>query len=116
MITAIDTNLLIGVVGESSEFYKESSDLLEQHSAMGTLIISPVVHSELLAVFFKQWEEQEAVRMMQRFLADSAIRIFDFSNADFVLAARVWSKFRSLGKVICPKCGAANEFTCKKCS
>ena len=116
MISAIDTNILIDVIGDLSEFYSESSALLEQQANKGSLIISPVAYAELLAVFLKQYEEQEAFNMTEKFLADAGIQISGFSQEDFQLAAKVWRNFTSLRQVACPKCGAVNTFSCKKCS
>ncbi len=115
MITAIDTNILVDVIGGLSDLYGESSSLLERHSNKGSLIISPIAYSELLAVFLKQYDEHEAGSMLAKFLSDTGIRIFEFAPEDFKLAAKAWREFTSTRQLICSKCGAVNAFSCKKC-
>ncbi len=116
MIAAIDTNILIDIIGEFSEFREETSALLEQQCEKGSLIISPIAYSELLAVFLKEYAEQDAIRMAEKFLADLNVQISDFSHEDFKLAAKAWRTFTSLRQINCPKCGAVNTFNCKKCN
>ncbi|MBI2580570.1 type II toxin-antitoxin system VapC family toxin [Candidatus Woesearchaeota archaeon] len=116
MISSIDTNILIDIVGEKSDFYDESSTLLENQSGKGSLIISPIVYSELLATFIKEYGEHEFIGKVNGFLTELGIRISEFTKEDFELAGKVWHKYASLRNVACSKCGAVNIFSCKKCS
>ena len=114
MITSIDTNILLDILGNDPEFSEKSTDLLERQNNLGNLIISPIVYSELLVFFLKKHESKIAIKKLEEFLDDMDIQIFDFSIEDFKLSAQAWQNFDSK-QIICPKCGTANKFECKKC-
>ena len=69
MISAIDTNILLDVLGNDAEFGKDSAELLERQSQLGNLIISPIVYSELL-VFFLKKDAAKAISELEEFLKD----------------------------------------------
>lgn len=115
MITAIDTNILLDILGNDPEFGDRSTELLEKQSNLGSFIISPIVYSELLVFFLKQQETKTAISKLEEFLRDFDIEILDFTREDFNLAAQVWQSFSGMKQIICPKCGAKNQFKCKKC-
>lgn len=115
MITAVDTNILVDIIGEHTGLYSESSSLLEKHSALGRLIMSPVAYSEFLAAFLGGFEEKEAIEMAESFLKDFDVEVVPFTDGDFLLSAKVWRLFSGKKQVVCPKCGYLNKFGCKKC-
>ena len=114
MITAIDTNVLLDIAGDDQEFSGVSTDLIERQNNLGNLIISPMVYSELLVFFLKRYGSVLAIGKLNGFLSDLNIQIFEFTIEDFNLAAKIWQNF-NLRQIICPKCGTANNFNCKKC-
>lgn len=114
MITAIDTNILLDILGDDPEFSGKSMDLLERQNNLGNLIIPPIVYSEVLVFFLKKHESKTAIKKLEEFLEDMGIQIFNFSIEDFNLSAESWQDFDSK-QIICPKCGTANKFECKKC-
>jgi len=89
-------------------------ELIERQNNLGNLIVSPLVYSELLVFFLKRYRSALAVEKLSEFLSDLNIQILEFAMEDFNLAARIWQNFNSK-QIICPKCGAANNFDCKKC-
>ncbi|HLC89313.1 MAG TPA: type II toxin-antitoxin system VapC family toxin [Candidatus Nanoarchaeia archaeon] len=116
MIAAVDTNILLDILDNDPEFNKSSAELLEKQSQEGSLIISPVVFSELLVFFLKRHDTAAASAKLKEFLHDLTIQVRDFTEKDFTRAAESWQKFSKIKKVACPKCGAENTFYCRKCS
>lgn len=115
MLTAVDTNILLDVVENDPTFYEKSAELLRQQ-VKGAVAICPVVYSELLVSFLKRYGKNLAVQKLEEFLSDFGIQVMDFTRGDFNLAAEVWLQFLNPKQaVVCPKCGAANSFSCKKC-
>ena len=115
MITAIDTNILLDILGGDLGYGKKSIELLEKYNRLGSLIISPIVYSELLVLFLKKHEIKIAISKLEEFLRDMDIQILDFSREDFNLSAEAWQSFSNVKQVICPKCGTVNKFNCRKC-
>ena len=68
MRTAIDTNILLDILGNDPEFSKSSIELLEKQSHLGNFIISPVVYSELLVFFLKRHDTKTAISKLEEFL------------------------------------------------
>lgn len=116
MITAIDTNILLDILGNDLEFSEKSMDLLERQNNLGNLAISPIVYSELLVFFLKKHELKIATEKLEELLNDMDIQILDFIKEDFILSAQTWQNFSDIKQIICPKCGTANQFNCKKCN
>ncbi|MEK6838061.1 MAG: PIN domain-containing protein [Nanoarchaeota archaeon] len=115
MITAIDTNILLDVLGDSQPFYDVSAEALKEQNSSGELVISPLVYSELLTHFLRKNELSQAVPALEGFMIDSHIRLLDFSPEDFKLAAQKWMLFSNTRNMACPKCGHTNKFSCQKC-
>ncbi len=115
MITAVDTNVLVDVLSGESDFYGQSAAALEAQNQNGSLIISPLVYSELLVFFLHKHEPQQAISKLKEFLDNSGIDILDFTNEDYALAAEAWFRFLQIKSVECPRCGAVSVFHCKNC-
>ncbi len=115
MITAIDTNILLDILDGESNFYEQSAHLLKVHGELGSLVISPIVYSELLVSFLHKHEPQLANSKLNEFLNALTIEIMHFEKTDYALAAEAWLKFSLKSEIICQQCGAVNTFTCKKC-
>lgn len=116
MITAIDTNILLDILVDDPEFSEKSLELLEIQSHLGSLIISPIVYSELLVFFLKKDETKASISKFEEFLEDMHVQILNFSMEDFNLSAKAWQGFSNIKQIFCPKCGAVNQFNCKKCN
>lgn len=115
MITAIDTNVLLDILLDDSEFHETSKESLERQANSGSCIISPIVYSEMLAFFLKKHDLKSAIQKLEEFLADSGLEILDFNREDFILSSHAWQKFSESKQINCPKCGTTNNFSCKKC-
>lgn len=115
MISAIDTNILLDVLGNDPDFAEQSIGLLEEKSGLGQLVICPLVYSELLVFFLREGVRSTAVPKLDEFLKDFDISVVDFSKDDFALSAEAWKTFSGSKQVKCPRCGSPNSFTCRKC-
>ena len=115
MITALDTNILLDILGNDQEFIEQSKELLEKQNRLGSLIISPIVYSELLVFFLNKHETETAISKLDEFLKDLQVKILEFSIEDFAISAKAWRNFDAK-QINCPKCGTANNFNCKKCN
>ena len=115
MITAIDTNILIDILLKDAEFGEKSRELLENHSKLGSLIISQITYSEVMVLFLKKHEMRIAVSKLDEFLDDMNVQVSEFTKEDLIASSQAWQKFTDSKSVICPKCGSKNNFNCKKC-
>lgn len=116
MITAIDTNILLDILGSDIDFSEKSAELLDNQSNIGSLVISSIIYSELLVFFLKKHETKLAISKLEEFLEDLDIQILNFTKEDFILSAQAWQKFFDVKQIICPKCGSMNKFSCKRCN
>ena len=115
MITAIDTNILIDILLKDPEFSEKSRELLENQGKLGTLIISQITYSEVMTLFLKKHEMKIAVSKLDEFLDDVQVQVSEFTKEDLITSSQAWQKFTDSKSVVCPKCGAKNNFSCKKC-
>ncbi len=115
MITAVDTNILLDVLGRDPLHYGKSAQLLERQNQEGSLIISPIVYSELLVFFLRKEKKERATQRLKEFLSDMNVDIVPLSEEDFTLASEVWNGALKTKEVQCPSCGILNMFFCKKC-
>ena len=86
MIHAVDTNILLDILLEDSEFYQRSADLLARVGAEGALVISTVAYAELSAHF----DHDEDV---QRFLMDVGVRVEPINIEVARAAGRAWHAY-----------------------
>ena len=109
MITAADTNILLDVLIPDAPHGDESESALAEAVRAGAVAISDPVYAEL-AVHFPQQEK------LDRFLADTGLRL-ESSNAEALyLAGRAWSEYvRRRPALACPQCGATQDLRCDKC-
>ncbi|MAE13028.1 hypothetical protein CMO92_00545 [Candidatus Woesearchaeota archaeon] len=115
MITSIDTNVLLDILGNDPVHAQKSAELLEEQNNKGQLIICPVVYSELLVFFLRKYDAQFATKKLDEFLSDIDIQLINFSKKDFESAAQSWNTFSKIKEVTCPACGTTNIFYCKSC-
>jgi predicted nucleic acid-binding protein len=109
MITAVDTNVLLDVLIPDAPHGDESERALAEALRAGAVVISDTVYAEL-AVHFPEQEK------LDRFLADTGLRL-ESSNADALYrAGRAWSEYlRRRPALTCPQCGATQDLHCNEC-
>jgi hypothetical protein len=110
LITAVDTNLLVDIVINSSR-QALSRKLLKEARSQGFLIIAPVVYAELGALLGEQ-------QKLREFLVASGIqKIEPFGEDALWLAGEAWQIYnkRRPQKMVCPRCGGQVEAFCPEC-
>ena len=90
MITAIDTNVLLDILVPNEEFYKASSDALQDSAIAGSLVVSDIVYAELCIHF-------EGQRECDAFLDSNQIRVQALTREAHFLASRAWRTYRRQG-------------------
>ncbi len=109
MITAVDTNILLDVLIPDAPHGDESERALAEALRAGAIVISDPVYAELAAHF----PEQEK---LDRFLADTGLRLEPSKPDALYQAGRAWSEFiRRRPALACPQCGATQELHCNEC-
>jgi len=117
MITAVDSNILLDILGNDPQFYEQSKNLITEHESQGLLIICPAVYAEILVFCLKKHGPEKAVSWLDEFLSYFNIRLINYSKEDTARAASAWLNFlsQSKDKMSCPACGCANEVVCSDC-
>ena len=90
MITAIDTNILLDILGPNEEFFEASAQALEDAASSGSLVVCDLVYAELCVHF-------ETQRDCDRFLEDNEIRVEPLVRESHFLASRAWRTYRRRG-------------------
>ena len=101
MITAVDTNVLLDVLIPGAPHSEESERALAEAVGAGALLISGAVYAELAVHFPDRMD-------LDRFLADTGIRLEPSGGEALYRAGRAWSEYlrRRPATVACPQCGA----------
>jgi len=116
MITAVDTNILLDVLIPNAPHGDESERALAEALRAGAVLISHPVYAELAVHFPDQ-------QRLDRFLADTGLRL-ESSNAEALhRAGSAWSEYLSVRQagirrrpaLACPQCGSKQEIHCKEC-
>jgi predicted nucleic acid-binding protein len=109
MITAVDTNILLDVLIPDAPHGDESELALAEALRAGAVVISDPVYAEL-AVHFPEQEK------LDRFLADTGLRLQPSDAKALYRAGRAWSEYiRRRPALACPQCGATQEVRCDQC-
>ena len=110
MITAVDTNMLLDVLIPDAPHGDASERALAQAVRAGAVIVAEAVYAEL-AAHFPQQEE------LDRFLADTGLRLEPSSPEALYRAGRAWSEYvsRRPAPLACPQCGASQDLLCERC-
>ncbi len=90
MITALDTNILLDILGPNERFYDLSAGALERAANDGSLVICDLVYAELCANFVSRSQCDE-------FLDENGIRTESLGRAASFLASRTWRQYRLQG-------------------
>ena len=91
MLTAIDSNILIDVIGSPSRFTDPSIHALDEARQEGALIISPIVVAEIAGHFSSASQQEKCLREM-------GIRLIDFRIEDSYHAGQAYIAYRSRTK------------------
>jgi predicted nucleic acid-binding protein len=89
MAVAIDSNILIDVLGRPTEHTPHAVEALNAAFGRGALVICPVVAAETSLYFASADEAEETLRRMQ-------IRLSPFAWKDLHLAGRIFLEYRKL--------------------
>ena len=110
MITAVDTNVLLDVLIPDAPNGDESERALAEAVRAGAVVISELVYAELAAHFPDRAD-------LDRFLADTGIRLEPCVTEALHRAGRAWSEYlrRRRAALACPQCGAAQDVRCDRC-
>ncbi len=109
MITAVDTNILLDVLIPDAPHGDESERALAEALRAGAVVISAPVYAEL-AVHFPEREK------LDRFLADTGLRLERSNSEALYRAGRAWSEYiRRRPALACPQCGATQDLHCDNC-
>ena len=110
MITAVDSNVLIDVVGTNAAHREESEARLLGAAATGALVLSEPVLCEVAIHFSRSGD-------LERFLADIGAALVPSTVESLHAAGVAWTQHvrRRPRRVICAACGAANEVRCSRC-
>lgn len=110
MITAVDTNVLLDILIPNARYAQASKRLLEEALAQGALVISEVVYAELASQFPTKQE-------LERFLADTQIRLVSSSSEALQRAGEAWKAYAKArgAKLRCPSCGKEQRLRCSHC-
>ena len=110
MITAVDTNILLDVLIPSAPHGDQSERALAEAVRAGAVVISEPVYAELAAHFADRAD-------LERFLADTGIRLEASGAEALYTTGRAWSEYlrRRPASLACPQCGAAQRVRCDRC-
>lgn len=89
MAIALDSNILIDVLGQSSEHTPYAVEALNAALARGALIVCPVVAAETSLYFATADDAEDTFKRMQ-------IRLAPFGWRDLHLAGRIFLEYRKL--------------------
>lgn len=87
MTTAVDSNVLIDVIGPATKFAASSIDALDEARAKGALVISSVAAAEIASYF-------ATAREMENILSEMSIRMTDLRAAALHAAGMAYVAYR----------------------
>ena len=90
MITAIDTNILIDILGLDPNHATGSANLLEQASNEGSLVICEIVFAELAARFARR-------KVLDDFLARNGVEFLPSGADALFMAGKIQRNYRMAG-------------------
>lgn len=89
MAVALDSNILIDVLGQPTEHTPHAVEALNAALSRGALIICPIVAAETSLYFTSAEEAESLFKRMQ-------IRLSDFTWPDLHLAGKIFLEYRKL--------------------
>lgn len=89
MAVALDSNILIDVLGQPTEHTPHAVEALNAALSRGALIICPIVAAETSLYFTSAAEAQDLFKRMQ-------VRLSDFTWPDLHLAGKIFLEYQKL--------------------
>ncbi len=110
MITAVDTNVLLDLLIPDAPDGETSERALTDAAASGAILVSEAVYAELSAHFPRR-------ENLDRFLAETGIRLDHSGEEALHRAGRAWSKYTSRRetRMTCPECSSMQAVQCNAC-
>ncbi len=106
----IDTNPLVYIDHDVTDFGKNYAMLLGELCKRNALLIPKIVYGELSLIF-------EDEKELNDFLSDTGIIIGETKPESYVIAAKRWEKYNRRRVLMCTKCGKKlGKLICKKCN
>jgi predicted nucleic acid-binding protein len=107
---AIDTNVLLDLLGPDPASAHTARQAIAMATGTGAVVICPIVYAELAAGFGRQDD-------LDRFLRDLRLQLEDFSAAALARAGEAWRIYarRRGQRVQCPRCGSRFDLPCPSC-
>lgn len=110
MISAVDTNVLLDVLGADPDCYAASLRALEDGQKRGRLIIGDIVYAEL-AVHFP------SIQRLDSFLDETRIDLVPTTREALAASAKAWGTYTSNRPpgLQCPECASTLTTACPSC-
>ena len=110
MKVAIDTNVVLDLLGGDSVAADAAGQALTAAVSAGPVIICPIVYTELAAGITNQFE-------LETLLSDLSVQLEDFAVRTLLLAGKAWQTYtkRRGRQVQCPRCGKRMDVVCRSC-
>jgi predicted nucleic acid-binding protein len=96
----VDTNILLDIATDDSEWFDWSSNAMEEEAVHGPLCVNLIIYAELSV----RYADSEAV---DAFLANAGVEVLDIPRTGAFLAAKVFGKYRARGGV---RTGVLSDF------
>ena len=90
MITALDSNVLLDILIPNEKFVKIATDIIDDASERGSLVVCDIVYAEICIHFPTQ-------RECDLFFDSNDIRIESLDRPFHFLASRIWRTWHSKG-------------------
>jgi predicted nucleic acid-binding protein len=110
LITAVDTNVLLELLGADQERRQSARDELDAYNAIDDLVICDLVYAELSGRF-------PSAKELDDFISDAEISILPSNREVLFAAGNAWVAYarnRPLA-LVCSVCGAETVARCSRC-
>ena len=110
MITAVDSNVLIDVLGRDRRYVASAVAKLEAAASLGPVVVCDVVLAELAPLF-------PDVEAMEEFLTRNSIQLELVSAEVLFDAGHAWHRYTQQRgtSLMCSACGARSQPACPQC-
>jgi predicted nucleic acid-binding protein len=110
VITAVDSNVLIDVLGQDRRYAASAVTKLEAAASLGPVVMCDVVLAELAPLF-------PNVGAMDEFLALNTIQMEHVSAEVLFDAGHAWHRYTQQRgtSLMCSACGASSQPVCPQC-
>jgi predicted nucleic acid-binding protein len=110
VITAVDSNVLMDILGRRGQRAAEAATQLNEAGRLGPILICDVVYAELASLF-------SDTRTIEEFLTRNSIDLESLSTEVLFEAGHAWRRYtRQRGSSLsCSTCGARSQPACPGC-